>query len=196
MPNIPNLPIDWTSVDWRYVAVLAVFVFLSTLIGTFKRAFVGSLLSALLFAVFFVFWTYYPHNVPLPTALNVDKAPSAPAAPLAQGVTAAPGVFGGVSAEARTYPSRAINMVVPFPPGGPSDVIARIVADQMSKVLGETIVIENIGGAGAPSAAPASPRQVPTAIRFLPAAWARTSPRLRSSPVFVMIPGATSRRSD
>src|SRR5262249_34689755 len=46
------------------------------------------------------------------------------------------------------YPSRTISMVVPFPPGGPSDVIARIVADQMAKVMGETIVIENVSGAG------------------------------------------------
>jgi tripartite-type tricarboxylate transporter receptor subunit TctC len=39
-------------------------------------------------------------------------------------------------------------MIVPYPAGGPSDVVARIVADGMSKRLGETIVIENIGGAG------------------------------------------------
>ena len=39
-------------------------------------------------------------------------------------------------------------MVVPFPAGGPSDVVARIVADQMGRVLGQTLVIENVGGAG------------------------------------------------
>jgi tripartite-type tricarboxylate transporter receptor subunit TctC len=57
-------------------------------------------------------------------------------------------LLGAVSAHAVTYPSRAINMVVPFPAGGPSDVIARIVADHMSKTLGQTIIIENVGGAG------------------------------------------------
>ncbi len=46
------------------------------------------------------------------------------------------------------YPTRPITMIVPFPAGGPSDVVARIVADGMSKRLGETIVIENVGGAG------------------------------------------------
>lgn len=46
------------------------------------------------------------------------------------------------------YPAQPIMMVVPFAAGGPSDVVARIVADGMSKVLGQSIVIENVGGAG------------------------------------------------
>ncbi|HET7849128.1 MAG TPA: tripartite tricarboxylate transporter substrate-binding protein [Pseudolabrys sp.] len=46
------------------------------------------------------------------------------------------------------YPSRTITVIVPYPPGGASDVVARIVADGMSRVLNETIVIENVGGAG------------------------------------------------
>ncbi len=49
---------------------------------------------------------------------------------------------------AEDYPARAITMIVPYPPGGPSDVIARIVADGMSRHLGQAIVIENVGGAG------------------------------------------------
>jgi len=51
-------------------------------------------------------------------------------------------------AMADDYPNRAITMIVPFPPGGPSDVVARIVADGMSKQLKQSIVIENVGGAG------------------------------------------------
>lgn len=51
-------------------------------------------------------------------------------------------------AAAQTYPSRPITVVVPFPAGGPSDVVARIVTEHMGKVLGQTLVIENIGGAG------------------------------------------------
>jgi len=46
------------------------------------------------------------------------------------------------------YPSRTIQLVVPFPPGGPSDVVARIIADGMSRALNQTIIIENVGGAG------------------------------------------------
>jgi len=49
---------------------------------------------------------------------------------------------------AQTYPSRPVAVVVPFPAGGASDVVARIVADHMGKVLGQTLVIENVGGAG------------------------------------------------
>lgn len=52
------------------------------------------------------------------------------------------------SASARDYPTRPITMIVPYPAGGPSDVVARIIADGMSKQLGQTIVIENVGGAG------------------------------------------------
>lgn len=52
------------------------------------------------------------------------------------------------SSGAANYPTRPITMIVPYPAGGPSDVVARIVADGMSKRLGETIVIENVGGAG------------------------------------------------
>jgi tripartite-type tricarboxylate transporter receptor subunit TctC len=49
---------------------------------------------------------------------------------------------------AQDYPSRSITVVVPFPAGGPSDVVARIVTDQMSKTLGQSLTIENVGGAG------------------------------------------------
>jgi len=46
------------------------------------------------------------------------------------------------------YPARPITVVVPFPAGGPSDVVARVVTDQMGKILGQSLVIENIGGGG------------------------------------------------
>ncbi len=87
MANIPDVPIDWANVSWLYVAVLAVFVFISTLIGTmlsFRRLLLGAVLSAVLFAATFVFWTYYPHGLPLPTSVSAQNAPAAPAAPTAQ----------------------------------------------------------------------------------------------------------------
>ena len=52
------------------------------------------------------------------------------------------------AAQAQTYPSRPITVVVPFPAGGPSDVVARIITEHMSKILGQQMVIENVGGAG------------------------------------------------
>src|ERR1700693_2325624 len=56
--------------------------------------------------------------------------------------------LGATPAGAQTYPARTITMIVPFPAGGPSDVVARIMADGMGRVLGQTVVIENVGGAG------------------------------------------------
>lgn len=49
---------------------------------------------------------------------------------------------------AEDYPSHAITMIVPFAPGGPSDISGRALADAMSKQLHQTIIIENDGGAG------------------------------------------------
>jgi len=51
-------------------------------------------------------------------------------------------------AQAQNYPTRPITMIVPFAAGGPTDVIARIVTDHMSRTLGQQIVIENVAGAG------------------------------------------------
>lgn len=50
--------------------------------------------------------------------------------------------------QAQNYPTRPITMVVPFAAGGPTDVIARIVGDHMSRTLGQQVVIENVAGAG------------------------------------------------
>ena len=51
-------------------------------------------------------------------------------------------------ARAQAYPNKPITMIVPFAAGGPTDVIARIVGEHMSKTLGQQLVIENIVGAG------------------------------------------------
>lgn len=50
-------------------------------------------------------------------------------------------------AQAQTYPSRPITMMVGFPPGGPTDTLARILADAMKSSLGQTIVVETLSGA-------------------------------------------------
>ncbi len=49
---------------------------------------------------------------------------------------------------AQDYPSKSITVIVPFPAGGASDVVARIVTNQMAKILGQSLVIENVAGAG------------------------------------------------
>src|SRR4026208_2605366 len=52
------------------------------------------------------------------------------------------------AALAQTYPAKPVTVVVPFPAGGPSDVVARIVTEHMSRTLRQQMVIENVGGAG------------------------------------------------
>jgi tripartite-type tricarboxylate transporter receptor subunit TctC len=64
---------------------------------------------------------------------------------LAAGAAAVPAV--SPIATAQSYPSRPITMMVPFPPGGLTDVVGRLVAEGMRMSLGQTIVIENVGGA-------------------------------------------------
>jgi tripartite-type tricarboxylate transporter receptor subunit TctC len=51
-------------------------------------------------------------------------------------------------AAAQNYPVKPIRLVVPFAPGGPADVIGRIIAQQLNVILGQSLVIENRGGAG------------------------------------------------
>ena len=53
-----------------------------------------------------------------------------------------------VTAHAQSYPSRSITMVVPFAAGGTFDVIGRIIATRMAELLGQSIVVENVTGAG------------------------------------------------
>ena len=65
------------------------------------------------------------------------------------------------AAHAQNYPSRPITMVVPFAAGGTSDVIARVVAEQMSAALGQPIVIENVAGAGGSIALARAARAAP-----------------------------------
>ncbi len=52
------------------------------------------------------------------------------------------------TATAQGYPSRPITIIVGFPPGGPTDTVARILADRMSKSLGKPVIVENVPGAG------------------------------------------------
>ncbi|MCK0209177.1 tripartite tricarboxylate transporter substrate binding protein BugD [Starkeya koreensis] len=51
-------------------------------------------------------------------------------------------------ARAQDYPNRPITMVVPFAAGGPTDTVARLVAESMSRTLGQQVIVENVGGAG------------------------------------------------
>jgi tripartite-type tricarboxylate transporter receptor subunit TctC len=64
---------------------------------------------------------------------------------LAAGAAVAPAV--SQTARAQTYPSRFITMIVPFPAGGNTDAIGRVVAERMRRLLGQAVIIENVSGA-------------------------------------------------
>jgi tripartite-type tricarboxylate transporter receptor subunit TctC len=52
------------------------------------------------------------------------------------------------TAQPQPFPSRTVTLVSPFPPGGSTDAIARIMAQRMGQNLGQTVIVENSGGAG------------------------------------------------
>jgi tripartite-type tricarboxylate transporter receptor subunit TctC len=66
--------------------------------------------------------------------------------PLILALAASAAIICGASAQ--TYPSKPITMIVPFAAGGPTDIVARMVGENMSKTLGQQVVVENVAGAG------------------------------------------------
>jgi tripartite-type tricarboxylate transporter receptor subunit TctC len=58
-------------------------------------------------------------------------------------------LLGMTGVRAETYPSKPITLIVPFPAGGPTDTIARIMSEHMSKTLGQSVLVETVTGAGA-----------------------------------------------
>jgi tripartite-type tricarboxylate transporter receptor subunit TctC len=63
--------------------------------------------------------------------------------------------------DGKAYPSRAIRMIVPFPPGGPADIVARFVSQRMSEDFGQPVVIENRAGGNTAIGAQAAARSAP-----------------------------------
>ena len=71
------------------------------------------------------------------------------------------------AASAQDYPTKPITLVVPFPAGGGNDALARIVAEKMSRTLGQQVVVENRGGAGGTIATRAVARATPDGYTIL-----------------------------
>src|SRR5215210_7800275 len=69
-----------------------------------------------------------------------------------------------------TYPSRPVRLILPFPPGGGTDILGRIIAERLSANLGQPVVIENRGGAGGNVGAEAAARSAPDGYTILLAA--------------------------
>src|SRR5687768_13363940 len=68
---------------------------------------------------------------------------------------------------AQSYPSRPISLIVPFPPGGSTTVVARIIAEKMSETLGQTIVLDNRAGAGGTVGTRAAAKSAPDGYTIL-----------------------------
>ena len=64
-------------------------------------------------------------------------------------------------AQAQNYPTRAVTLVIPFAPGGSTSIVGRAIADKISDVLGEKVVIDNRPGAGGTVGTKAVARSVP-----------------------------------
>ena len=87
------MPIDLGQVDWLYVAVLALFALVANFVAnllSFGRRGLGAVLAAVVFTVIFIFWTYYPHGLPLPTSLANQKSPVTAVVPAAPTVPQRP----------------------------------------------------------------------------------------------------------
>ena len=82
-------------------------------------------------------------------------------------------------ASAQTYPSRYVRFLVPFPPGGSTDPVARVLANRLSELWGQQLVIENRGGAGGNIGAQAAAH---------PMAIPCSSPRASLPPILISHP--------
>ena len=72
-----------------------------------------------------------------------------------------------VTADAETYPTKSVHVIVPFAAGGPTDVIARLVAQRLTEVWGHQVYTENIPGAGGNTAVGMAARAAPDGYTIL-----------------------------
>src|SRR5258707_10838940 len=76
-----------------------------------------------------------------------------------------------ISSRAESFPSRPITLIVPFSAGGPTDVLARILADHLRRTLGQTVVIENVTGASGSVAGVRPARATPDGYTLIIGHW-------------------------
>ena len=86
----------------------------------------------------------------------------------------------GVAAQAQSYPSKPITIITGFPPGGPTDTVARIMSEHMKTTLGQPVLVEPVSGASG-TIASAKVAQVNTATRRVMASPLKAIPPLAPS---------------
>jgi len=82
-------------------------------------------------------------------------------------ISAIASISASCSAQAQTWPTRPVTMVVTYAAGGTNDIIARILAPRLSEILGQQVVIENVGGAGGMSGAARVAKAPPDGYQFV-----------------------------
>ncbi len=83
------------------------------------------------------------------------------------GIIASCALLAASSVGAQKYPDKVITIVVPFTAGGPTDTVARLIAQPMTKMLKQQVIIENVGGAGGTIAAARVARAAPDGYTLL-----------------------------
>ena len=104
-------------------------------------------------------------------------------------------VLGGAAADAQSYPTRPITVIIPFAGGSASDVVTRIMLDRMSKSMGQPIIVDNRPGAGGNTGTAAATKAARTATRCSPSAPDRSRPTRCFIAISAMIRIRTSSRS-
>ena len=78
--------------------------------------------------------------------------------------------FGAV-AVAQDYPTRPVTIVVPYPPGGPTDLVGRVIADRIKATLGQPVIVENVAGASGTLGSGRVVRAVPDGYTLVVGQW-------------------------
>jgi len=80
-------------------------------------------------------------------------------------------------AHAQSYPNKTIRMIVPFPAGGATDIVARLVAQKLGEAVGQQVIVDNRGGAAGTIGSDLAAKSPPDATRYSSARAARTPSR-------------------
>jgi tripartite-type tricarboxylate transporter receptor subunit TctC len=80
---------------------------------------------------------------------------------------AAASLIYALPAQADDFPSRPMTMVIPFAAGGPTDILGRVIAGRMSEIMGQTVIVENVGGAGGMTGAARVANAAPDGYQFV-----------------------------